>query len=83
MIIFALSGKNIFDGYILHPQMIEYFRLKIENSRLASGGSIYKYRPKKDRAKRFPQIFNLQSSIFNSGSSGLGFSELRGVFVPG
>jgi len=27
---------------------------------------------KKDGAKRHPQIFNLQSSIFNSGSSELG-----------
>ena len=50
--------------------------MKIEYLRLASGESIYK-RPnyKNDGAKRHPQLFNLQSSIFNLSSSGFKFKE--------
>jgi len=52
-------------GYFHYLQMIEYCRLNIEELRVF-------FHFKKDGAKRPPQIFNLQSSIFNSGSSGLG-----------
>ncbi len=45
-------------GYFPYLATIEYFRLKIEYLR----NSIYF---KKDGAKRHPQIFNLQSKIFN------------------
>ena len=57
---------------------IEYFRLNIEYLRNS-------FHFKKDGAKRHPQIFNLQSSIFNSGSSGLGelslFHQTHGFYV--
>jgi len=46
---------------------IEYFRLNIEYLRNS-------FHFKKDGAKRHPQIFNLQYSIFNPGLSGLGDS---------
>jgi hypothetical protein len=46
---------------------IEYCRLNIEYLRNS-------FHFKKDGAKRHPQIFNLQYSIFNSGLSGLGDS---------
>ena len=45
-------------GYSPYIATIEYFRLKIEYLR----NSIHF---KKDGAKRHPQIFNLQSTIFN------------------
>jgi hypothetical protein len=37
---------------------------------------------KKDGAKRHPQIFNLQSSIFNPGLPGLGIRRLVLKWVP-
>jgi hypothetical protein len=74
---------------------IEYIRLNIEYLRSACGGSILKRTERHATQapalrERHPQIFNLQSSIFNSpmnrdlrfaptGSSGLGlFCGLKG-----
>jgi hypothetical protein len=54
--------------YFCYFVTIEYFRLNIEYLR-------YSFDFKKDGAKRHQQIFNLQSSIFNSGFAGLGFNE--------
>ena len=48
--------------------MIEYFRLNIEYLRNS-------FHFKKDGAKRHPQIFNLQSSIFNPDLSGFGWCK--------
>ena len=55
-------------GYFHYFVTIEYFRLNIEYL-------WYSFDYKKDGAQRHPQIFNLQSSIFNSGLSGLGNTE--------
>jgi hypothetical protein len=68
---FVLCGKKM-NWDIL---WIEYCRLNIEYLRSASGGSILKQPIKKSTERhaaqapalreRLPQIFNLQSSIFN------------------
>jgi hypothetical protein len=58
--------------YFRYFVTIEYFRLTIEYLR-------YSFDFKKDGAKRHQQIFNFQSSIFNSGLSGLGISVAAGL----
>jgi hypothetical protein len=69
-------GKKIVLGYFHDLATIEYFRLNIEYLRSASGASIIYYKTERHAAQapalreRHPQIFNLQSSIFNSGMSG-------------
>jgi len=54
--------------YFRYFVTIEYFRLNIEYLRYSSDF-------KKGGAKRHQQIFNLQSSIFNSGLPGLGLTK--------
>jgi len=67
----AFCGKKTLLSYSPHPQIIEYFRLKIEDFRFAFGGSILK-RPGKKMTERSDfhnsSVFNLQSSGFTSSA---------------
>jgi len=58
----AFCGKKTFLGYFPHPQIIEYFRLNIEDLRFAFGGSILKRPGKKnDGTKQLPLFDCLMS----------------------